>query len=1696
MKIHSNPFVRALSPFATCLMIALGTSASHSATRDWSASAADPTWATGNNWVGGTAPVDSLTVDDARFNQNNYAFQPNYGSRSINKLVFGDGTTPTAPVTLSGTTLSLGGTISVNANSGAVSINGSNPVGWATSIATNNSTNPLTIGAGFRSRGTGGTTTFTFNGSGPISVSGPINNGGGTNEVKIVKSGAGTLSLSGANTFKGGIQLSGSTVGSQINLNSTTALGGADSRLTIDSGDNARLDNTSGGALTIINNNPQTWSNNFTFIGSNDLNMGSGNITLVANRTITVTAKNLTLAGVVTDGSGAFNLTKAGAGTLILTNSNTYDGVTTITNGILRVTNTNALGSTTAGAIANSTGSLELVNGLSPNGSEALNISGSGFNFSGALRAGTGGGTWAGPISIGGTSTRLGALAGQTLTITGTIADGASNTFAVTGESGTGVILINPSTSNTYTGKTDIIRGILRLGKTDALPTGTMLDVDSANGVPDAAVLDLAGFNQTASGLRDGATSSFSGKVTNSVAGTNSTLTLNQSETTFYEGIIEDGAGTVSLVKNGSGTLELNGINTHTGPTSLNGGRINVGGTLASPLTVAADTILGGEGSISGQITFSEGTSSLVFDPGTTEANTTGQALTVTSPITTGAIIRVSPSTSLVEGTIYTVLKNTVEFSGAVSDTFVPGTRGTLAFSADNKELLFTANTPLTTPLVWKGDALTNPTFWDVNNTANWDNGTSPDKFFNSDSVNFDDTATTNTVVIQGPSIAVGQMTFNNPTKHYSISGGSLTGTGGIVKNGNASLTLSNANTFNGGTTLNAGTININTPTALGAATSAFIINGGTIDNTSGAAVTTVNYPLTINNDITFTGTNDLNLGSGATTLGTTAATTRTITTTAGTLRLGGVIANGVGGANQLIKAGAGTLTLAGASTYTDLTTISEGTLRLGANSSATVGPLGSTISGTEVASGATIDFGGFGVNVEPIRIAGTGVNGNGALVNSGGDQTGAVRFLTLTANASIGASGNRYDIRGSSAASPGTLSLDGHTLTKTGSGTVAIVNTTVDAINGKIDIVGGTLGLHATNSLNEDTSNTFIVRNNATLDCFQSGTWNSPVWPVIMEAGSNFTTSSGSTSWNSTVTLNGAANLGGAATLTLNGVVTGASGALTKTGAGTLNLNGTEPNNYGGLATTVSAGTLALGKSPGVNAVPGDITIGAGGVSSQAAEQIPNDSTVTLTTATSKFNINTWSETLANVNMQDASNTDSQGLLTGAAGKLTITGTLTHTLGNITLNSSGIGNSSEIIANAVINNGGNWTFGVSNGTQKLIIGPGGLVIGNGSTIAVNAVPGTADNFISLSGDVISNAAATTNTISGLGKLNLNGIRSFTVADGTPTSDLTVSSVIANGTSIGALIKNGTGVLSLNAVNTYTGDTTVNAGTITGAGSVAGLVSVGTSGTIAPGIAIGSFTAASADFTAGGSLAIEINDSLTPKTDTLVVTGELKLTNAKLNLSITGAPAQASYTIATAAAVTGTFAPGNVTGLPSGYALAYTNTEVKLIKGGFSSWITNPTFGLLPADQDPTDDPDADGLNNMTEFALDGNPASGATSNKIVGKIATVGGTPSLVITLPVRGIATTFTKPNAPQNLSLVSAPVDGIIYRIQNSNTLADWTLDVTEVASGNDKSTIEATMPPLSGTDWSYRTFKSSGIVGVDPNAFLRAAIEAKP
>ncbi|KJV05128.1 Ig-like domain-containing protein, partial [Methylocucumis oryzae] len=68
--------------------------------------------------------------------------------------------------------------------------------------------------------------------------------------------------------------------------------------------------------------------------GDNSL---SGAVTLTGNTRISVNTGSLTLSGIISDGANVFNLSKTGAGTLILSNTESYDGSTTVSAGTLLI---------------------------------------------------------------------------------------------------------------------------------------------------------------------------------------------------------------------------------------------------------------------------------------------------------------------------------------------------------------------------------------------------------------------------------------------------------------------------------------------------------------------------------------------------------------------------------------------------------------------------------------------------------------------------------------------------------------------------------------------------------------------------------------------------------------------------------------------------------------------------------------------------------------------------------------------------------------------------------------------------------------------------------------------------------------------------------------------------------------------------------------------------------------------------------------------------------------------------------------------------------------------------------------------------------------------------------------------------------------------------------------------------------------
>ena len=96
---------------------------------------------------------------------------------------------------------------------------------------------------------------------------------------------------------------------------------------------------------------------------------------------------------------------------------------------------------------------------------------------------------------------------------------------------------------------------------------------------------------------------------------------------------------------------------------------------------------------------------------------------------------------------------------------------------------------------------------WDLDNSVSFKNGETEEAevFVPGDAVTFDDTALATDIVISGR-LKPSEVTFNNEAKDYTLSGdGQIVGDAKLVKNGEGTLTISNVNSYTGGTYINGG---------------------------------------------------------------------------------------------------------------------------------------------------------------------------------------------------------------------------------------------------------------------------------------------------------------------------------------------------------------------------------------------------------------------------------------------------------------------------------------------------------------------------------------------------------------------------------------------------------------------------------------------------------------------------------------------------------------------------------------------------------------------------------------------------------------------------------------------------------------------------------------------------------------------------
>jgi autotransporter-associated beta strand protein len=394
---------------------------------------------------------------------------------------------------------------------------------------------------------------------------------------------------------------------------------------------------------------------------------------------------------------------------------------------------------------------------------------------------------------------------------------------------------------------------------------------------------------------------------------------------------------------------------------------------------------------------------------------------------------------------------------------------------------------------------------------------------------------------------------------------GVISGDGSLAKTGSGTLFLTQANSYTGGTTLAAGTINFSDDASFGTGTLA--LNGGTLfangDRTIGNA-TTVGGDVTLDgSNMDFTG--NVNLGSNN--------ASRTLTVDAGT---NVTISSILSGSNDLVKSGDGSMTLSGANTHTGDITVNDGNLTLDGNSAMDDAALltvnddsGSNTGSVTIAADETI----------------------GALAGDGDVAIGA-NTLTLAGSQTATQTGDISGTGNLAYAGSGVQTLDGFN-SYTGTTTVTSTATGTLAISGSVagDVIledgEGTL-LMDTNSINGATSTLYLnggyfgatdesVNINPDVVINNGFTYVGTNTMFLGDGGSNINLSTDSNSVLIYVNENSDTETG---TLWLDGTITqdGDVEYFTKSGAGQLNIRGDNNTLTGqfGLAN----GTLGIGSS------------------------------------------------------------------------------------------------------------------------------------------------------------------------------------------------------------------------------------------------------------------------------------------------------------------------------------------------------------------------------------------------------------------------------------------------------------------------------------------------------------------------------------
>jgi autotransporter-associated beta strand protein len=320
------------------------------------------------------------------------------------------------------------------------------------------------------------------------------------------------------------------------------------------------------------------------------------------------------------------------------------------------------------------------------------------------------------------------------------------------------------------------------------------------------------------------------------------------------------------------------------------------------------------------------------------------------------------------------------------------------------------------------------------------------------------------------------------------------------------------------------------------------------------------------------------------------------------------------------------------------------------------------------------------------------------------------------------------------------------------------------------------------------------------------------------------------------------------------NWFVVGRDGAL-----GTLNITGgtvtrtatnTGNHNYVGQGSQQNS-VLNLGGNASLTINGGQFWLGNGG-SSKGTMNISGNAVFSETTGTANNNANqNWIAVGRNGTAQGVLNLSENGTLNSSAtynlstntgtsfvigSGATATGTFTQTGGTVNAQSMAVGEtgtgtyaisagSSNILTNLAVGQagGGNGTFNIS-GTANVVTGPieighlgtsQGVINLDGGTLTAASVNGgasTGENRVfNFNGGTLK-AGADTATF--MGSLTAANVKAGGAVIDSNAHNVAITQALLAGAPSGGLTKQGAGTLTLGGVNTYTGGTNVNAGTL------------------------------------------------------------------------------------------------------------------------------------------------------------------------------------------------------------------------------------------------------------------------------------------